>query len=143
MSIYLYIINKDYNFFNTYDIILYMEKIENILYKLSKSKFRSSFSLKQKDLDYIKEKGLNKIKEHCYDFIIKRLSPKNPTNDGKQTPMRGHPVFIAEHATATCCRGCLEKWHHIEKNKELSKQEIDYIVEVIMTWITNQIKKNI
>lgn len=120
-----------------------MEKIEYILYKLSLSKFRNSFHLKKKDLDYIKEKGINKIKEHCYDFITMRLAPKNPIKDGKQTPMKGHPVFIAEHATATCCRSCLEKWHHIKKDKELTKEEIEYIVNIIMKWINNEIKKNV
>ena len=84
------------------------------------------------------EKGLDIIKSHAYDFINKRLAPSEILNDGKQTPMRGHPVFVAQHATATCCRGCLYKWHNIEKNKTLSSKEIDYIVNIIMMWI----KKN-
>ncbi len=120
-----------------------MDRVDYILNKLSKSSFRSSFHLKEKDINYIKEKGLDKIKEHCYDFIIKRLAPANPKNDGKQTPMKGHPVFIAEHATATCCRSCLEKWHHIKKNRELTKEEIDYIIKIIMTYIKNELKKNV
>ena len=117
-----------------------MENIDYILYKLSNSKFRSSFKLKEKDKLYIKEKGLVKIKEHAYDFVNKRLAPKQIPNDGKQTPMKGHPVFIAQHATATFCRGCLYKWHKIEMNKELNKEEKDYIVNVIMKWIINQLK---
>ena len=118
------------------------EKIKNVLDRLSKSKFRSGFHLKDKDMLYIKDKGVDKIREHAYDFITNRLGSSNPKNDGKQTPMHGHPVFIAQHATATCCRGCLFKWHHIAKNKTLSQQEIDYIVRVIMLWINNQIKKH-
>ena len=62
--------------------------------------------------------------------------------DGHQTPMRGHPVFIAQHATATCCRGCLEKWHKIKKDKELSNSEINYIVEVIMTFIKREVNNS-
>lgn len=112
----------------------------NILDKLSNSKFRSSFKLKENDILYINEKGINKVKEHAYDFIIKRLAPKEIKNDGKQTPMKGHPVFIAQHATATCCRSCLYKWHKIPMNKDLNKNEIDYIVNIIMKWIVNQIK---
>ena len=108
---------------------------------LSKSKFRSSFHLKEKDILYIEKNGLEKIREHAYDFINKRLSPLIILNDGKQTPMKGHPVFISQHATATCCRGCLYKWHHIEKNKELTEKEIDYIVDIIMAWIEINIKK--
>ena len=119
--------------------------IEIQLNALSKSKFRSGFKLKEKDKQYIKDKGMKKIKEHAYDFINKRLAPKVINNDGKQTPMRGHPVFIAQHATATCCRGCLYKWHKIRKGKDLSKKEIDYVVDLIMEWIKRQMgeKQNI
>lgn len=109
--------------------------MEEILYKLSKSKFRSSFHLNKKMKDYVLEKGIDKIKEHAYDFINTRLKPRYIKNDGKQTPMKGHPVFIAQHATATCCRSCLEKWHHIEKGRKLTNEEVDYIVNIIINWI--------
>ena len=69
------------------------------------------------DFQYIEDKGLDKIREHAYDFVNKRLAPQYIENDGRQTPTKGHPVFISEHATATCCRGCLYKWHKIEKEK--------------------------
>lgn len=112
-----------------------------VLQKLSNSKFRSSFHLNSKMKTYVEEKGLDKIKEHAYDFINIRLAPKNPKNDGKQTPMKQvHPVFIAQHACACCCRNCLEKWHHIKKNKELTKEEIDYIVNILMKWIYIEMK---
>ncbi len=119
-----------------------MLEINEVLEKLSKSKFRNSFHLKEQDKKYIKEKGLSIIESHARDFISKRLAPKNPINDGKQTPMKGHPVFIAEHATATCCRNCLYKWHHISKNKELSKEEQEYIINIIMTWIKKELVSN-
>lgn len=115
--------------------------MNDILNKLSLSRFRSSFHLKDKDILYIKEKGLDVIKTHAYDFITKRLKPKYIENDGKQTPMKGHPVFIAQHATATCCRTCLYKWHKIEQNKELNKKEIDYIINIIMLWIKKEVEK--
>ena len=115
--------------------------MDDILYKLSKSKFRSSFHLRKYMIEYIDDKGLDEIKNHAYDFINKRLACANPNNDGKQTPMKGHPVFIAQHATATCCRSCLEKWHHIPKGKELNNDEINYIVNLIMKWIENDLKR--
>lgn len=116
------------------------QRINRILESLSKSKFRRSFYLKNKDKEYVREKGIETIEKHARDFIEKRLVPKEIKNDGKQTPMRGHPVFIAQHATACCCRGCLNKWHKIPKNTELSKEQKDYIVEVIMTWIKRQME---
>ena len=112
--------------------------INSILFKLSKSMFRSSFKLRSKDIEYINKVGLDKIKSHTYDFVSKRLKDVSKVNDGKQTPTHGHPVFIAQHATATCCRGCLEKWHKIDKNKILDNKDIDYIVSVIMVWINTE-----
>ncbi len=111
-----------------------------ILDRLNKSNFRKSFYLKKKDIEYINKKGIETIKSHAYDFINKRLAPAVIINDGKQTPMRGHPVFIAQHATACCCRECLFKWHKIEKDRELMPIEIDFIVGLIMEWINRQIK---
>lgn len=116
----------------------YYDKLD----ELSKSKFRSSFHLRKYMIDYINDKGLDKIKEHAYDFINTRLKPKDIPNDGKQTPMKGHPVFIAQHACACCCRGCLYKWHHIEKDKELSNEEVDYIVNLLMKWIIKEYNNN-
>ncbi len=113
----------------------------NLWKRLSQSKFRSSFSLKANDRSYVSEKGMEKVREHAYDFIKKRLAPANISNDGKQTPMRGHPVFVAQHATATCCRGCLEKWHRIPKGRELTDGEQEYVVSVIMEWIHREMQK--
>lgn len=118
------------------------QNIDKILLKLTTSKFRSSFHLKEKDLIYIEQKGLQKIESHAYDFINKRLRDITNINDGKQTPMKGHPVFIAQHATATCCRGCLEKWHHIPKDRPITNEEVEYIVNVIMAWINQNISNN-
>ena len=114
--------------------------INNKLNELAKSTFRSSFHLRKYMNAYIDEKGLEKVKEHAYDFIRKNLKPAEIKNDGKQTPMKGHPVFIAQHATGTCCRGCLEKWHHINKGVELSDNQVNYVVELIMAWIIKEYK---
>ena len=113
----------------------------NKLAALKQSKFRSKFKLAQKERDYIAAKGLETIKEHAYQSIITRVAPAFPKNDGKQTPMRGHPVFIAQHATATCCRVCISKWHGIEKGRVLNVEEVDFVVALIMGWIEGQINK--
>ena len=115
----------------------------DIFDKLAKSDFRSKFKLKQKDKDYIFQKGLNTIEQHAYDFISKRLAPADIPNDGKQTPMKQvHPVFIAQHATGCCCRGCLERIHAIKKGHELSNEEIDYVVNILMLWIQREMSKD-
>lgn len=107
--------------------------------RLSKSDFRSRFHLRTTDREYIESKGLDTIRHHAEDFVRKRLASAIITNDGKQTPMRGHPVFLAQHATGCCCRGCLQRWHGISSGYQLTTDEQSYIVEVIMEWIRRQL----
>ena len=111
------------------------DRWERLKVKLANSKFRSRFVLKDDDLDYITQKGLDVIEKHTRDFVSQRLAPAEIPNDGKQTPYRGHPTFIAQHATATCCRKCLAKWHDIAKGHQLTDDEISYVTSVIMRWI--------
>ncbi len=112
----------------------------SLFQRLGQSEFRSSFSLKSNDRNYVREKGMDTVRKHAQDFIAKRLSPAAPANDGRQTPMRGHPVFVARHATATCCRGCLAKWHGIAEGEALSESEQEYLADVIMEWIRRQME---
>lgn len=112
-----------------------MRPIDELFVKLSGSLFRARFHLSARDKAYIGAKGMDVVLRHGRDFIGQKLAPANPKNDGKQTPMRGHPVFIAQHATATCCRGCLEKWHGIERGKALSEAEQAHVLAVIERWL--------
>ena len=112
-----------------------MQTIEQALEKLSRSKFRSSFHLTQKEKQYIEQKGMDVVRAHARDFVQQRLAPAEPENDGKQTPMHGHPAFKAMHATACCCRGCLNKWYHVPLHRELTESEQERIVNLMMAWI--------
>lgn len=106
--------------------------------RLARSKFRSRFHLSPRERDYADQKGRSTIARHAQDFIATRLAPEAPANDGKQTPMRGHPVFIAQHATGTCCRGCLAKWHGMPAGRTLTEAEQTQIVAVILAWIDRE-----
>ncbi len=109
--------------------------------RLGKSRFRSRFALRGRELSYLREKGMGTVMEHARDFIEQRLAPANPPNDGKQTPMRNHPVFIAQHATATCCRKCLMKWHGIPaRDHALTEDEKKYILTVVEKWLTRYVR---
>lgn len=119
-----------------------MQTREQALYKLSRSRFRSSFHLKEKDKAYVREKGMDTIRRHAQDFVRQKLSPAHPLHDGKQTPMHGHPVFIAQHATACCCRGCLHKWYRVPEGVPLTEQQQEKIVNLIMAWIEKEMKED-
>ena len=111
-----------------------------ILESLARSPLRSRFNLNDTDLAYTKEKGIETLRNHAYDFITTRIAPPLPKNDGRQTPMKGHPVFVAQHATATCCRGCIRKWHGITEGRALTNEERGFIVDLIMEWIEGQME---
>ncbi len=108
-----------------------MRDCDELFSALSRSEFRRRFRLGAKEQTYLIEKTLPVVMEHARKFIVERLAAAEPKNDGRQTPIRGHPVFIAQHATATCCRGCLAKWHRIPAGRELTEEEIGYVLRII------------
>lgn len=108
--------------------------------RLAKSRFRSSFKLTGKDLETAKLQLSNgELRGKAEQWLEKKLFCTHPVNDGKQTPMRGYPVFVAQHATATCCRGCLEKWHRIPQNRPLTHEERELVLDIILRWIESHL----
>ena len=110
--------------------------------KLARSAFRRRFHLNAQDMAYLREKGLPRILEHGQDFIARRLAPAAPLKDGRQTPWKGHPVFVAQHATGTCCRSCLAKWHALPSGRSLSEREQVYILSVLAQWLEREIARS-
>ena len=116
-----------------------MQTVDEALSKLKRSPFRSRFTLSGADKSYAMEKGLATLRLHAADFVRERLAPAHPKDDGKQTPMRGHPVFVAQHACACCCRGCLYKWYRVAEGRPLTENEQERIVNLLMAWIERQL----
>jgi uncharacterized protein DUF4186 len=119
-----------------------MRDLDELFNALAKSNFRRGFGLRGKELAILRDKGFEVILVHAQDILSKRLNPAVIVNDGKQTPFRGHPVFVAQHATACCCRGCLEKWHRIPRGRELSGEEKSYVLRVLERWLRQQMIDN-
>jgi hypothetical protein len=113
-------------------------KLDEIFERLNRSDFRRRFHLRAAEKEYLERKGLDAVLSHGEKFIEERLAPANPPNDGKQTPMRKHPIFVAQHGTATCCCDCLEKWHSIRKGQALTSEEKAYILSVLRRWLIAQ-----
>ena len=106
--------------------------------RLAASSFRRKFRLEGRELAYLQTWGIGHVLKQGRDLIDKRLAPAVPRNDGRQTPWRNHPIFVAQHATATCCRGCLEKTHGIVKGHALTEEERAYVMLVIERWLRSQ-----
>jgi hypothetical protein len=115
-----------------------MRDLDDLFSALGRSAFRSRFRLGAADAAYLAERGLPSVLQHARRFIETRLAPAQPSNDGSQTPMRGHPVFVAQHATATCCRSCLAKWHRIPSGQPLSAAQKDQVLAAIDRWLAAQ-----
>lgn len=121
-----------------------MRDLDEVFERLKGSPFRRRFRLRQVEEEYLRTRGLNEVLEHARSILQKRLAPAQPEKDGKQTPFRGHPVFVAQHATATCCRGCVEKWHGIAAGRQLTTAEITHLVAAIERWLraTGQVEES-
>lgn len=118
-----------------------MDDLDAVFARLARSSFRRRFRLGKEDRAYLEARGLPGVLAHARDFIDKRLAPAEPRNDGKQTPYRGHPVFVAQHATATCCRGCLAKWHAIAQGRPLAEADKARILTVLGRWLEEQMRE--
>jgi hypothetical protein len=114
------------------------DAIDQRLDRLARQRFRAKFHLRGRDRATVELRGMEAIRRHAHELIGARLAPAQPYKDGKQTPYRGHPVFVAQHATATCCRSCLERAHEIPKGHALTATERDYVVAVIERWIARE-----
>ena len=115
-----------------------MRNREDLFQALARDVFRAKFKLSREDRAYLHLKGRASVLAHAREFIARRLAPAYPSRDGKQTPFSGHPVFPAQHATATCCRGCLEKWHGIPRGRALTTKELEYVADVIDCWLRRE-----
>ena len=117
-----------------------MRELNELFVALRESAFRRSFHLRADERRYLATHGLDAILVQAEELIARRLAPAEPPNDGRQTPWRGHPVFVAQHATATCCRTCLAKNHAIAKGEALTPEEQAYVVDVICRWIERELE---
>jgi predicted Fe-S protein YdhL (DUF1289 family) len=115
-----------------------LRDLDEVFPALANSSFRRRMRLRGAELGYLRSRGMDVVMQHAADLIGRRLAPAQPENDGKQTPMRGHPVFIAQHATGTCCRGCLAKWHRIPAGQPLDDAARAHVLAALRRWLEAQ-----
>jgi hypothetical protein len=116
-----------------------LAEIDDRIDRASARPFGRRFHLRGRERATAELRGPQTMRAHAAEIIAERLAPAEPRNDGRQTPYRNHPVFVAQHATATCCRSCLERWHDIPRGRELSHDERAYVVDVIWRWIEREL----
>jgi Domain of unknown function (DUF4186) len=119
--------------------VVAVEELDARLERLARQPFRAKFHLIGRDRSTAELRGSETMRQHAAEIIATRVAPAEPRGDGRQTPYRGHPVFVAQHATATCCRTCLERWHGIPRGRVLDREQRAYVVAVIARWIEREL----
>jgi hypothetical protein len=118
--------------------------VQNTFNALKYEMWRHHFwhvELDQRAINYARRKGRLGLR----DAVRKRLSTSIggalPFHDGFQTPREnsGNPIYYAQHATASCCRKCVEKWHGIPQGRELTDSEIDYLKDLALLYIDDRL----
>jgi len=91
----------------------------------------------QKALDDAFKRGTLGLALAAEKRLRKYVGPRRADifRDGTQTPRGGKVVFYAQHATATCCRRCIEAWHGIDRNQPLGDVELEYMTKLVMAYI--------
>jgi hypothetical protein len=112
-----------------------VRELDDLFAALAASAFRRRFHLGPKERAYVEARGLREVLVQAEELIARRLAPAEPPNDGRQTPFRGHPVFVAQHATGTCCRSCLAKWHGIPAGAALTDEQQAHVIAVLERWL--------
>ena len=115
------------------------KEIASIRAKLDRDGRSAKFTLGEAEVEYIQSRGIDILRLHATDFIQKRIAPAEPKNDGHQTPTKGHPVFIAQHACGCNDRDTVETFFSLKKGKQLSEKEVTLIVDVLISWMHDQL----
>jgi len=91
--------------------------------------------------NYARRKGLQDLREAAANRLTKYVKPRasDMFRDGMQTPLKRNPICYAQHSTATCCRKCIEYWHGIPQDQELSDDDISYFLELVMAYIMRRL----
>ena len=118
--------------------------VENTFESLRRELIRHHFwhtTLDDKALRHAEKKGVAGLREAAEHRLRKNVAlPSSQLyRDGAQTPREGNVIYYAQHATATCCRKCIEVWHGIDRETPLQEAEIGYMTELIMRYIETRL----
>lgn len=89
----------------------------------------------EKAINYALKKGKIELLKTVEQRI--RSSVKAPADafDGRRTKWEGNPIHYGQHATATCCRKCIERWHDISRDVELTEKQIKYFTHLVVMFL--------
>ena len=96
-------------------------------------------TIDEKAVLHARRKGMRELLAAARHRLEKYLAPADPARDGRQTPFSGNAIFYAQHATACCCRTCLEYWHAIPKGRPLTQEEVGYSHQLVALYLRQRL----
>ena len=93
----------------------------------------------QKAVNHALRKGREGMRTAVEKRIRRSVSDASPPYDGRQTPKSGNSIYYAQHATATCCRKCIEEWHDVPRGVALTDEEVVYFTNLVMLYIKERL----
>lgn len=91
-------------------------------------------------LEHARKKGMIALMDDVPKRLMQSIAKANPFRDGTQTPFHGRAVYYAQHATATCCRKCVEEWHAIPRGRALTENELQYLTQLVIRYLQERIR---
>jgi hypothetical protein len=92
-----------------------------------------------KAIEHARKKGLAAILDHVPKRLMQSIGRATPFRDGTQTPFTGRAEYYAQHATATCCRKCVEDWHGIPRGRALTEDELVYLSNLAVLYLKERL----
>lgn len=93
----------------------------------------------QKAVNHARRKGKIALRVAAAKRLRQSVGNAEPFHDGQQTPKTGNTLYYAQHATATCCRKCIEDWHGVQMGKALTDGQINYFTDLLMLYIEERL----
>jgi len=92
----------------------------------------------QRAINYALRKGRTELLSTAESRIRSSVGGPADAFDGRRTKWEGNPIFYAQHATAACCRKCIEKWHGIPRDQPLKEDQIKYLTRLVTMYLEDR-----
>lgn len=106
-------------------------------------KIFSTIKIKQEVIESAKKLSSQSLRMSAKKTLSTRIKKFNSFIDNRQTPLGGDDIVnYAQHATGTCCRKCLQAWHNIPKEQELTEIQLEFCTDLVMLYVNERIKNS-
>jgi hypothetical protein len=99
--------------------------------------FWEHYTPSQHEINYTRRKGTQGLAARAEQVLRRNVFGVTGFLNDIQTPYSG-AIPAAQHATATCCRKCIEYWHGIPRDAKPTEKQIKYLRDWIMKYLKDK-----